>query len=203
MIELFADVACPFAHVSLCRIAARRSAVGREDVPIVVRSWPLELVNGTPLDAHEVDEEIAVLRDSVAGDLFEGFDPAVFPSTSMPALALVAAGYAEDPVVGERLAFEVRDLLFEQGADVTDSDVLGAVADRHGLPRSAMEEHDRVREDYEEGRRRGVVGSPHYFVEGRDVFCPSLDVSKPEGSLRVRFDRERFEEFVREAFPDA
>ena len=203
MIELFADVICPFAHVSLCRLAARRSAVGREDIPIVVRSWPLELVNGEPFDPVKIDEEIEVLRQSVAPDLFGGFDPAAYPSTSMPALALTAAGYRIGTGVGERVAFEVRELLFEKGTDVSDRSVLEDLADRHGIPHGAIDDVDAVTAEYEDGRRRGVVGSPHYFIEGRDVFCPSLDVSKPDGTMRVRFDREQFEAFVRDAFHTA
>ncbi|MCD9625694.1 DsbA family oxidoreductase [Rhabdothermincola salaria] len=200
MIELFADVICPFAHVSLCRLATRRETDGRQDVGIVVRAWPLEIVNGEPFEADKIAEEIDVLRDSVAPDLFTGFDPAAYPSSSMPALALTAAGYAADLVVGERIAFELRELLFEQGVDVADPAVLASVADRHGLPREVLGQFGPVHDDLAEGRRRGVVGSPHYFVEGRDVFCPSLDVSKPEGSLRVRFDVEHFDAFCETAF---
>lgn len=200
MIEVFADVICPFAHVSLRRLATRRETEGRHDVVIVVRAWPLEIVNGEPFEADKIAEEIDVLRESVAPDLFTGFDPAAYPSSSMPALALTAAGYAADAGVGERIAFELRDLLFEQGVDVSDPDVLAGLADRHGVPREVLGQLGAVHDDLAEGRDRGVVGSPHYFVEGRDVFCPSLDVSKPEGSLRVSFDPEQFEAFCETAF---
>ena len=58
VIEVFADVACPFAHVGLRRFAERRDELGRTDVALRVRSWPLEVVNGHPLDARLVAEEI-------------------------------------------------------------------------------------------------------------------------------------------------
>ena len=32
--------------------------------------------------------------------------------------------------------------------------------------------------DWHEGGRRGVLGSPHFFCGGTDVFCPSLDITK-------------------------
>lgn len=200
MIEVFADVICPFAHVSLRRIVTRRETVDRPDVPIVVRAWPLEIVNGEPFDAHKIAEEIDVLRDSVAPDLFTHFDPASYPASSVPALALTAAAYAVDVGTGERIALALRDLLFERGADIGDAEVLGVLADRHGVDRACLSDEGAVRAELEEGRRRGVVGSPHYFVEGRDVFCPSLDVSKPEGSMQVHFDPGAFEAFVESAF---
>ena len=60
-IEVFADIWCPFAHVSLRCVTEARDAAGRSDVAIHVRAWPLELVNGAPMDpakaahhAHEI-----------------------------------------------------------------------------------------------------------------------------------------------------
>jgi predicted DsbA family dithiol-disulfide isomerase len=200
MIEVFADVICPFAHVSLCRLRTRREDVGRDDIRFVVRAWPLEIVNGEPFDAEKIAEEIAVLRDSVAPDLFTGFDPSAYPASSLPALALTAAGYAAHAAIGERIAFELRELLFERATDIGDLDVLAGIADRHGLSRQAVDDLDRVHADLVEGRRRGVIGSPHYFVEGRDLFCPSLDVASPAGRLQVRFDVEHFEAFAETAF---
>src|SRR3954464_13451066 len=47
-IEVFADVACPFTHVGLCRLVARRRE-SNSDAVLWVRAWPLELVNGEPL----------------------------------------------------------------------------------------------------------------------------------------------------------
>jgi predicted DsbA family dithiol-disulfide isomerase len=200
VIEVFADVICPFAHVSLQRIVTRRETVGRPDVAVVVRAWPLEIVNGEPFDPHKIAEEVDVLRDSVAPDLFTHFDPAAYPTSSVPALALTAAAYGRDVRTGEQVALALRDLLFERGTDIGDPDVLGVLAHRHGLDRACLADDGAVRAELEEGRRRGVVGSPHYFIEGRDVFCPSLDVSKPEGSMQVHFDATAFEAFVESAF---
>jgi len=199
MIEVFADVICPFAHVSLRRLVTRRDTVGRGDIRIVVRSWPLEIVNGEPFDPDKIAEEIEILRGSVAPDLFTHFDPAAYPSSSVPAMSLTAAGYRVAPEVGERIALELRSLLFEEGTDVADPGVLARVADRHGVDRAAIEDRTSVEADLDEGRRRHVTGSPHYFLDGQDVFCPTLDVSKPEGSLRVRFDPDQFEAFAEAA----
>ena len=71
-VEVFAEVACPFTHVGLRRFVAERAAGGAAR-PLVVRAWPLEWVNGHPLDAHHVRAEIDALRETVAPELFAGF----------------------------------------------------------------------------------------------------------------------------------
>ena len=50
VLEVYADIWCPFAYVGLHCVAARRSERGRDDVLLDIRAWPLELVNGAPLD---------------------------------------------------------------------------------------------------------------------------------------------------------
>ena len=52
-IEVFADVTCPFTHVGLKQVV-RHVAEMREPVDVVVRAWPLEWVNGVPLDVDPV-----------------------------------------------------------------------------------------------------------------------------------------------------
>lgn len=199
MIEVFADIICPFTHVGLTRLADRRAELGRTDVVFTVRSWPLEWVNGQPVDPALIAHEVDLLREGIAPDLFSGFDPDRFPPSSVPALALTAAAYDMSAHVGEGVALEVRHLLFEQGADISDRAVLDALGSRHGLtppPHST----EPVAADYEEGQHRGVLGSPHFFVDGTGTFCPSLDITRPDGRLHIEFDRAAFDTFTDQAF---
>jgi predicted DsbA family dithiol-disulfide isomerase len=198
-IEVFADVLCPFTHVGLRRFVHKRATVAR-DVVLWVRSWPLEVVNGEPLEAGFVADEVAELRVQVAPDLFGGFDPGAFPSTSLPALALSAAAYRRDSTTGEAVALALRDLVFERGRDVADPAVLDEVATRFGLAVAATDV-ETVTADHDEGVARGVVGSPHFFTPEGSFFCPSLDISRDdEGELHVRFDQQGFEQFVDACF---
>ena len=116
VIEVFADVACPFTHVGLRRFVDRRAELGRDDVTLRVRAWPLEIVNGQPLDPHFIAEEVDDIRQQVAPALFQGFTEAAFPASSLPALTLAAAAYDENLATGERVSLALRDLLFEQGS---------------------------------------------------------------------------------------
>ena len=72
-IEVYADIWCPFAYVGLQRLAIHRDRV-HSSTRLRVRPWPLELINGTPMEAEAVDHKVADLRAQVAPDLFVGFD---------------------------------------------------------------------------------------------------------------------------------
>lgn len=188
-IEVFAELACPFTHLALRRIVARRADQGRESPPLWIRPWPLELVNGRPTDPHLVDEEVRALRTQVAPDLFSGFDPAALPSTSMPGLRLVEAAYARDMQTGEWVSLALRDALFELGRDIADLRVLSGIASAHDLDLPDEELDAQVRAAHAEGERRGVQGSPHFFVAGGSQFCPLLAIERDDdGAFHLSLD---------------
>jgi predicted DsbA family dithiol-disulfide isomerase len=200
VVEVFADVGCPFTHVGLRRFVERRAELGRDDVLLWVRAWPLELVNGKPLDPRFIAEEVDEIRSQVAPDLFAGFREQAFPVTSIPAMALAAVAHDRDPATGERVSLALRDALFEQGRDVAAPEVLAAVATACGLDPvdvSGDAGRHRVEAEHREGVDRGVVGSPHFFTPAGGFFCPSLDIARDaEGHLRITADRAAFDAFV-------
>jgi len=184
VIEVFADVRCPFTHVGLRRLVERRAAQDA-DVALVVRAWPLELVNGAPLNVKVIDEEIQALRAQVAPDLFKGFSRATFAATSLPALALSAAAYGRDLETGEAVALALRWAQFEEGRDIADPAVLGDIARQFDVTWSEGDAAERVLDEWSDGVHREVIGSPHFFVGGEGWFCPVLDISHDGGDLRV------------------
>ena len=199
IIEVFADVVCPFTHVGLRRLVAFRAQVQREDVAIRVRAWPLELVNGEPVPQELLVAEIAELRQTVAPELFTAFDPELFPMSSLPALALGAMAYGVDLERGERVNLALREALFEEGRDLSDPAELlriGQLATVDDLRAGEAQ----VRADYAEGQARGVIGSPHFFVDGRGFFCPTLAIERVDGHLEISFDAEGFDEFMHSCF---
>lgn len=199
VIEVFADVWCPFAHLGLRIIAATRHELGHADVPLRVRPWPLELVNGTPMDPAATRHHVDDLRAQVAPDVFADLAEAPFPITSLPALALVERAYASSIAVGEQASFAVRDAMFERGLDISNVDVLSVIAGELGV--SMPDEHDAaaVIESWHEGQRRGVRGSPHVFCGASESFCPSLAIARDAGHLRIDVDRSALEQFLRSA----
>ncbi|MGZ4704200.1 MAG: DsbA family oxidoreductase [Acidimicrobiales bacterium] len=200
VVEVFADVGCPFTHVGLRRFVERRDAAGRQDIGLRVRAWPLEVVNGQPLDPRFIAEEVDEVRTQVAPTLFTGFTESTFPSTSLPALAVAAAGYRAGLAVGEQVSLALRDLLFERGEDISDPDVLARFAADHGI-QTGDDDLAAVRADHAEGIRRGVIGSPHFFTPAGGFFCPALDVSRDDrGHLRILADPDGFESFISSCF---
>jgi predicted DsbA family dithiol-disulfide isomerase len=184
VIEVFADVRCPFTHVGLRRLVERRESEGA-DFALRVRAWPLELVNGEPLSGELIAEEVEALREQVAPDLFAGFPVRTFPASSLPGLALTAAAYDVDLETGERVALALRQAFFEEGLDVADPEVLDEIAGELGVPAADELVTEPVMADWSKGRDRGVIGSPHFFAGGQGWFCPALDISHEDGQLRI------------------
>jgi predicted DsbA family dithiol-disulfide isomerase len=200
VVEVFADVTCPFAHLGLQRFVAHRDARAAVSPLLRVRAWPLELVNGQPLDPGVVARHVAELREQVAPDLFQQFDPSHLPPSSMPWLDVVAAAYQLGDAPGERMSLLVREALFEMGLDLANPEVLIDLAATEGISVPTMETRQLVLADYEDGRRRGVRGSPEFFLDGRGWYCPSLQIEKVGEDLRIQPDVEQIEEFLAACF---
>ena len=175
--------------------------MGRQDVALDIRAWPLELVNGTPLDPETTADHVRDLGAQVAPDLFSNFDPDHFPSTCLPALACVHAAYRKDLRTGEAVSFPLRDALFEKGLDISRQDVLSEVARANGVGPSDAGDEKSVLTDWHEGVKRDVKGSPHFFCGDHDAFCPSLDILKVgKRHLDVKINLDDLDAFLSECF---
>ena len=204
VIEVFADIWCPFAYVGLRTVDEQRVRRGRTDVRIQVRAWPLELVNGAPLDPSVTKAHVDELREQVAPSLFGSFDPQHFPRSTLDPLALAARAYRADLLTGERVSFALRDALFERGEDISSRAVLERIAAEFDVGWPAEVDRSAVMDDWREGQRRGVLGSPHFFCGDSDVFCPSLEISKEPGhGLSIARDGSRLRTFLERCLSDA
>jgi predicted DsbA family dithiol-disulfide isomerase len=187
LIEVYADIWCPFSHVGIRAVIRRRRELGRDDAVLRVLPWPLELANGAPLDPNATELHVEELRDQIAPELFAGFDPSSFPSTTLPALAVAEVAYRKDLVTGEAVSLALRDALFEEGRDISNPAVLGELMCAHGLEGPNDCDRDAVYAEWDRGKNRGVKGSPHFFCGEMDVFCPSLRITKGEnGDLELK-----------------
>jgi predicted DsbA family dithiol-disulfide isomerase len=199
-IEVFADIACPFAHAGLRAFADYRREVGATTPRLRVRAWPLELVNGTSHSGTHLAPEVDALRADAAPDLFAGFAADRFPTTTLPALAASAAAYRLGVAHGEAFSLAVRDALWEHGLDIAHPELLASLRAGLRIPGPTADDEAAVRADWAEGRERGVTGSPHFFTERGDFFCPSLDIDQGDAGMRVQFDAAGFRRFVAAAF---
>lgn len=196
-IEVFAELTCPFTYLALRRIVQRRRDDGLSEPHLRIRPWPLELVNGEPLDPHHVGKEITALREQISPDLFTGFDEASFPTTSMPGFRLAEAAYEAGEATGERVSLALRTALFEEGRDISDPDVLGIIAAANDVPVPGQDRDSGIVRAYEEGKRRGVEGSPHFFVDDYSAFCPLLDIDKDDaGDFQLTLDEAEVDDLL-------
>jgi predicted DsbA family dithiol-disulfide isomerase len=201
MIEIFADVWCPFAYVGIRRVFQYRDEIGRNDVPIIVRSWPLESVNDAPMAQAKALGNCEALRRQVAADQFANTELSNFPSTTLDALTLIAQAYEQDVSAGEKASIVIREAIFERGDDVADYSVLQGLAENLGVSYVRDADHTLVRRDWEEGKTRGVVGSPHFFNGSVGVFCPSLQLTRTEDSgLIIQANAEKLAAFLKTCF---
>ena len=201
-VEVFADILCPFTHVGLHTLIDRRAERGLDEPHLRIRAWPLELINGKPLDPNHIDAEITALRGSVRPDLFKGFSVEAFPKTSMTAFALTAAAdRTGDAALSETVGMALRDAVFEHGLDIGRPEVVAAIAARFSLdPLDADTTESAVRADWDEGRARGVIGSPHFFTGEASWFCPGLAISRDNVGNFVVAWKQGSETFVDSVF---
>ena len=118
-IEVFADITCPFTHVGLKQVV-RHVADMDDPVDVVVRAWPLEWVNGAPLDVDAVMIKAQALDEQLGVHDFAGLRADRWPATTIPALNLVASAYERDAATGLAVSLELRAALFEHGVDIGD-----------------------------------------------------------------------------------
>lgn len=201
IIEVFADIWCPFAYVGLRMIRDYRNQVNATNTAIVVRSWPLELVNDAPMDPVKAKGNCDALRAQVAPDAFAFVNIDNFPTSTLDALTLIAHAYSVSVDLGERAAFRVREALFEKGKNIGDRAVLDDLAHELGLSDYYDPTHAAVRADWQEGKKRGVIGSPHFFYGSVGTFCPSLQMTRePATGLTIHTDTSRLQEFLEKCF---
>lgn len=199
VVEVFSDIWCPFAYLGLKHAVAKRRELRAPALHL--RAWPLELVNGAPMDAAHVAANATALRRQLAPSLFAGVDGWAFPATTIPGLALVAEANATSLERGEAVGMRLRELLFEEGADIADHALLADLARSFDLDPSCLERRDAVERDWHLGQARGVLGSPHFLAGASDAFCPGLDISRSdEGQLELGDRFAKLEDFLAGAF---
>ncbi len=199
-IEVYADIWCPFAHVGL-RLVDEQRRRRRPEIGLIVRAWPLELVNGVAMDPAAARRHANELREEVAPTMFAHLDVDKFPTSTLEALALVASAGRRGASTGLLASFVLRDALFEHGQDIADPAILAGLATELGVDMPDDADRQAVLDDWHTGQQRGVLGSPHFFAGGDNVFCPSLSITKDaSGTLSIATDRAKLDAFLERSF---
>lgn len=198
-IELFADLACPFAYVAHARWRRlREDYAGR--VAILHRCLALEYVNREPTPMALVEAEIAELAKQEPDLPYQPWPGASssWPVTIWPAFEAVKCTERQGLSQADDLAWEIRVAFFGHGQCISMRHVLVELAGSvTGLDRARFEADfdrgvakqlvlDESRTGWETLR---VPGSPTFVLpSGRQIAAPGLpelDVDPATGQVRT------------------
>jgi predicted DsbA family dithiol-disulfide isomerase len=180
-IDLVADLACPWCFLGLVRLDRARAM--RPDRPVRVRWRPFFLNPHMPPEGMDratylrrkfggnAREAYRRIEDSARAD---GVDFAFerMPRTPNTTLAHRLILFAEERGAADPVIRALFRALFQEGQDVTRSEVLAAVAAAAGLDRAEVEEYlagERLAREviaaHEQAERVGIHGVPVFIVD--------------------------------------
>jgi predicted DsbA family dithiol-disulfide isomerase len=187
-IQVWSDIACPWAHVAVWRLHDARRRLGLEDrVQIDHRAFPLELFNSEPTPRHDRGPEwpaCAALAPRAGWQSWSAADSA-WPVTTLPALEAVQAAKAQGLEASAQLDRGLRRAFWAESRCISLRHVILEVASAtDGLDLAALAaaiDDGRARQalfaQYETAKTDAVHGSPHLFVhDGTNAENPGLQV---------------------------
>jgi predicted DsbA family dithiol-disulfide isomerase len=177
---VFSDVLCPWATVVVLRLHAARARAGADDeLALVHRALPLELLLERPVPRRVVDAEIplcASLTPEFGWSLWQG-RPEEFPVSALPALEAVRAAGDQSTRAAEELDLALRRAFFAGSRCISRRHAVRAAA-RTG----AAVDVDRIADALDRGGYRAAVTGDFVAARATGVPC-SGTVVLPDGSM--------------------
>jgi predicted DsbA family dithiol-disulfide isomerase len=188
-LALYADLACPYAYITVYRLRKLRDEYhGR--LVIEHKSLPLEYVNRQPTPKHVLDSECPLLMLAEPELPWEPWHAPLseWPVTLWPAFEAVKCAELQDMAMADDLDWAIRTAFFAESRCISMRHVLFELAERVGL------EMDRFSRDFDQGKAKAqviaearegwerlkVAGSPTFVLpSGRQVSDPA-DFGLPE-----------------------
>ena len=181
-IAVYADLACPWAHLAVFRLLETRRRLG-VDVAIDHRPFVLERVNARPTPKPVLDAELPVagaLEPDAGWQVWQA--PAwQWPVSTLLALEAVQAAKAQSATASEQLDRALRVAFFGQSRCISVYDVVIDVAKHCDAVDVVALERAR-----QQGEARAAVldpapsdvkGSPHLFLpDGSDAPNPGIEL---------------------------
>lgn len=187
-IAVYADIACPWATLTVVRLWEARSRLGLDSsVRFDIRSFPLELFNRRATPRRSLDAEIPVVgahAPDFGWSIWQGRADE-YPVTTLLALEAVQAAKEQSLAASEELDLGLRRAFFTKSRCISLRSVIAAVAKT-----SSSVDHDALLAALDDGRARRLVidqwheaegdavrGSAHVFLpDGTDVFNPGIEM---------------------------
>jgi predicted DsbA family dithiol-disulfide isomerase len=187
-IVVYADLACPWAHIAVARLHAARARLDLDaTVQFDHRAFVLELANerSTPWRVLHAEIPVAAAAEPDAGWQMWQAAPWQWPVSSLLALEAVQAAKQQSLRASEELDLALRRAFFAQSRCITMRHVVLDVAQAcDSVDEEAIEDaldDGRARRDVVEQWRAtdelGVEGSPHLFLpDGTSVHNPGIEM---------------------------
>jgi predicted DsbA family dithiol-disulfide isomerase len=177
---VFSDIVCPWATVIVLRLHAARARAGaEEELAIVHRALPLELLLERPIARRVADAEIplcASLTPDFGWSLWQG-RPEEYPVTSLLALEAVQAAADQSSRAAEELDLALRRAFFAESRCISmRHEVLIAART------SPSVDVDRIADALDTGTYRAAVTDDFAAARAAGVPC-SGTVVLPDGTM--------------------
>lgn len=195
VLTVYADIACPWASLTLHGLRRARRRRGLQNLRIDLRAYPLELVNKRPIAKRTLDAEMPVV-----GGLDESLGWQVwrrpqyeFPVSTLLALEAVQAAKRRDVgglAASDQLDAALRRALFAESRCITLlPEILDVAASCDRVDEQALAKalhlgsgRAEVMTQWRRAKDRAVHGSPHVFLpDGREWFNPGVEVRWTSG----------------------
>jgi len=193
-VQVWSDIACPWATVAMVRLYTARDRLGlTSEVSVDHRAFPLELLNEQATPRRILDAEIPVvgrLAPDFGWSVWQG-RAEEYPVTTLLALEAVQAAKEQGPRASEQVDMALRRALFAESRCISiravvesavrscpdvDADALLQLLDS-GQARAA------VTAQWQQAESDRIQGSPHLFLaDGTSVHNPGITkhwVSQP------------------------
>lgn len=187
-LAVYADIGCPWAHLTIYRLHRARADAGLADkVLFDIRPFPLEIFNEQPTPKLILDAEIAAVGavDPKAGWQMWQRPSYEYPVTMLPPMEAVEAAKEQGLGASEELDRALRVAFFGRSEVVSLPSVIAAVAERcervdEGRLMEALNggrARPALMAQVEAARSDEVKGSPHVFLpDGTDAHNPGIEM---------------------------
>lgn len=175
---VYADIGCPWAHVTVHRLHEARARLGLEDqVRFDHRAFALELANDRPTPKLTLESEVPVTSglESDAGWQLWQRAAHEYPVSTLLALEAVQAAKEQGLDASERLDRHLRRAFFGESRCISMLHVVLDVAGASDVDVAAL------RDALETGRARAAVHEQHRAATDDDVVKGSPHVFAPGG----------------------
>jgi predicted DsbA family dithiol-disulfide isomerase len=197
VIEVWSDIACPWASLALHRLRTARDRLGlNEVVALDLRAFPLELINRRPTPKRALDAEVGEIarHEPALGWQAWSRPDWDWPGSVLIALEAVQAAKAQGAAAADALDAALRKAFFAHSRPIgLLTEVIDVAAELDVIDHDALSDRLNrgagrapVIQGWRSYEGRGVKGSPHLFLpDGTSAHNPGVEFGQDDAGRPV------------------